>query len=94
MFQLDTLPQVTFEATRRARGISGERRLQAAVLYRALEDLEKYARRRDAASREITDDVWRWLRLDGDGPHAFVTICEAFHLAHSRVRAHLLGIYG
>ena len=69
-----------------------ERKLAAAVLCQAANDLRKFRYARRSAGYSLFADARKWITSnDRLWPYSFLNLCDVLHLAADVIRAELLG---
>jgi hypothetical protein len=85
------LPSQYFEALRRRRDMSGERRLMVAVLEDALHCFQKYVDAEDAKHRQMFLDAESWIMADNPTWFfSFESVCDTLDLDPDYVREGLM----
>jgi hypothetical protein len=69
-----------------------ERKLAAAVVRRAKNDMKRFRSQRRETGRSLYVDARNWIvSNDRSWPYSFLNLCDALHLQADLIRAELLG---
>jgi hypothetical protein len=69
-----------------------ERKLAAAVVRRAKNDMKRFRSQRRETGRSLYVDARNWIASnDRSWPYSFLNLCDALHLQADLIRAELLG---